>query len=40
MEADHAELLEDWVRRWNDLVDFEIVPIVTSAEFWAKQPAE
>jgi hypothetical protein len=40
MEADHAEVLEDWVRRWNDLVDFEIVPIVTSAEFWAKQPAE
>jgi Protein of unknown function (DUF3303) len=36
MEAERAELLEEWVRHWEDLVEFEIVPVVTSAEFWAK----
>jgi hypothetical protein len=40
MEADRVELLEEWVRRWEDLVEFEIVPVVTSAEFWAKQRGE
>jgi len=34
MEAPSAELLNEWVRRWEDLVEFEIVPVVTSAEFW------
>jgi hypothetical protein len=24
------------IGRWEDLVEFEIVPVVTSAEFWAK----
>jgi len=38
MEAPNAELLNVWIARWNDLVDFEVVPIVTSAEFWAKRP--
>lgn len=37
LEADRAELLADWVGRWEDLVEFEIVPVVTSAEFWSKQ---
>jgi hypothetical protein len=40
MEADRAELLADWVRRWDDLVEFEVVPVVTSAEFWSKPRAE
>lgn len=35
MEAEHAELLDPWIRHWGDLVDFEIVPVVTSADFWA-----
>jgi len=34
MEAPNAELLNEWVSRWEDLVEFEIVPVVTSAEFW------
>ena len=34
MEAPSAELLDVWVRRWNDLVDFEVIPVLTSAEFW------
>ena len=35
MEAPNVEALGAWVRRWDDLVDFEIVPVVTSADFWA-----
>ena len=35
METDAPELFEDWTRCWDDLVEFEIVPILTSAEFWA-----
>ena len=36
MEAASPELLQTWVSRWSDLVDFEIIPVQTSAEFWAK----
>jgi len=35
MEAPALESLDPWVSRWSDLVDFEILPVVTSAEFWA-----
>ena len=32
MEArDHA-LLDEWIANWSDLVEFEVVPVVTSAE--------
>jgi hypothetical protein len=37
METLHPELLNTWVNCWEDLVDFEIVPVLTSADFWAKQ---
>ena len=40
METLNPELLSTWVRRWEDLVDFEIVPVSTSAEFWAKKQLE
>ena len=36
METARPELLEVWLRRWDDLIDFEVVPVVTSADFWAK----
>jgi hypothetical protein len=36
MEAPDAAALEAWTRRWRDLVTFEIVPVATSQEFWAK----
>jgi hypothetical protein len=32
MECDDRELLEQWMRRWEDLVEFEVVPVITSAE--------
>jgi hypothetical protein len=35
-EAPNPESLVSWVGAGYDLVDFEIVPVVTSADFWAK----
>lgn len=32
MECDDVRLFEEWVARWNDLVEFEIVPVRTSKE--------
>jgi len=32
MECDDARLLQQWVAQWSDLVEFEIVPVVPSAE--------
>jgi hypothetical protein len=40
MEAPHAELLDAWVRRWDDLIEFEVVPVLTSSDFWAKTQLE
>lgn len=37
MEAPDAAALRVWTERWEDLVHFEVVPIVPSAEFWARQ---
>jgi hypothetical protein len=36
MEAANPELLRIWTAHWDDLVDFEIVPVETSADYWAK----
>jgi hypothetical protein len=35
MEAPDAQSLEPWTARWNDLVAFEIVPVVSASEYWA-----
>lgn len=32
MECADRALLEDWMRQWHDLVDFEVVPVMTSAQ--------
>lgn len=32
MEADDEAQLKEWTANWDDLVDFEIVPVRTSAE--------
>jgi hypothetical protein len=37
MEAANPELLQIWVSHWNDFVDFEIIPVQTSAEYWEKK---
>ncbi len=36
MEARDSELLKTWTSRWDDLTDFEIVPVESSADFWAR----
>lgn len=32
METDDPTLFEEWIDNWNDLADFEVFPVVTSAE--------
>ena len=32
MECDDRSLLDQWIAAWSDLVDFEVLPVVTSAE--------
>jgi hypothetical protein len=36
METEDRSLLEQWIANWNDLVDFEVFPVMTSAEAAAK----
>jgi len=36
MEAPHADSLAPWINHWNDLVEFEVIPVLTSADFWSK----
>jgi len=40
MDAPSFDSLNEWVHRWDDLVDFEIVPVLSSAEYWATIPVE
>jgi hypothetical protein len=37
MEAERPELISEWTSHWDDLVDFEVVPVVTSSDFWASR---
>ena len=32
MECNDRELLDDWISRWTDLVHFDVVPVISSAE--------
>ena len=32
MECEDPRLLEQWMERWRDLVDFEVIPVMTSDE--------
>jgi hypothetical protein len=36
MEGADPALVAQWTARWEDLVDFEVVPVVTSAEAFAR----
>ena len=40
MEAENPEALHAWVSHWDDLVEFEIVPVQTSTDFWANLKRE
>jgi len=35
MEASDATLLDEWVQKWNDLAAFEVIPVLSSTDFWA-----
>lgn len=32
MECEDRALLDEWISRWSDLVEFEVLPVMTSAE--------
>jgi hypothetical protein len=32
MECDDRRLLDGWMAKWSDITDFEVIPVVTSAE--------
>ncbi|MFO0585661.1 MAG: DUF3303 family protein [Anaeromyxobacter sp.] len=37
MEAPDRGALEPWLRAWEDLVAFEVSPVLPSAAFWARR---
>lgn len=32
MESESPEKINTWVHKWNDLADFEIIPVINSAQ--------
>jgi len=32
MESESLEKIHEWIQNWNDLADFEVVPIINSTE--------
>jgi hypothetical protein len=36
METDDPSLFEEWIAHWSDLTEFEVVPVVSSAEAAAR----
>jgi hypothetical protein len=38
METEVPELLRVWMKRWDDLVDFEVAQVMPAPDFWALRP--
>lgn len=38
MSCEDRALLDDWIAAWSDLVDFEVIPVITSPEASARVP--
>lgn len=38
MQCEDPKLLQEWMAAWEDLVEFEVHPVVTSAEAAARVP--
>jgi len=36
MDTDDPSLFDEWIAKWSDLVDFEIVPVISAAEAAAR----
>lgn len=32
MESDTEQKLQQWISNWNDLADFEVIPVISSAQ--------
>jgi hypothetical protein len=32
MECDDRRLLDQWLAKWSDIVEFEVIPVITSSE--------
>ena len=32
MESDSLDKLNEWISNWNDIVDFELIPVISSSE--------
>ena len=32
MECDERVLLDEWMANWDDITEFEVIPVITSAE--------
>ena len=39
MHAVSADALQPWIAAWDDLVEFEVVPVLPSADFWTNRKA-
>lgn len=39
MECDDRALLDDWIAAWSDIVDFEVISVISSAEAAARVPS-
>ena len=37
MEAPDEESLRPWLEVWGDLTEFEVVPVMSSADFWSRR---
>jgi hypothetical protein len=40
MESESTEKIYEWISNWNDLADFDVIPVISSAEAKAKVFAE
>ena len=32
METEHRQLLDAWIAQWHDIVEFEVIPVISSEE--------
>jgi hypothetical protein len=40
MKSDSIEGLQQWISNWNDIVDFEVIPVISSAQAKEKMFSE
>jgi hypothetical protein len=37
MESPDAAALVEWTKQWDDLVEFELLPVLSSQDFWRRR---